>query len=384
MQHVNVHTGEIFTLETGAFTGGFSADDYAPVVSTGKVFDADGNEFVFNGTVDQLAQDYATVEANLARVLADNTEAKEATTKDGSPRKRAAGAGRKSLTTANPHAVIIRHSLSFDLNVDWLDDLIIGVLTRPEEDFDAKFKPFTVSPADVRRVLQHDKISSAGAQRGEISLRQSQDIAKAGRTAVAVVGSHIERHPEAIAHVIASMVAEAEASEAVAARVVVNAGEVPAEILALYEDGQYAAYGKAVRAFRDGSWKPVAKKGFTFNKPAAQSDVIAVLATVAMELPEEEGGDFGDVSLDDLNDDESLINPHAVDMDWIDEMESRHTPNQDTQQGIRDLLAGRQAERTARAKGNKRPKDWTLKQEQEDTFYQLMVDAESSNENFIF
>lgn len=384
MQHVNVHTGEIFTLETGAFTGGFSADDYAPVVSTGKVFDADGNEFVFNGTVDQLAQDYATVEANLARVLADNTEAKEATTKDGSPRKRAAGAGRKSLTIANPHAVIIRHSLSFDLNVDWLDDLIIGVLTRPEEDFDAKFKPFTVSPADVRRVLQHDKISSAGAQRGEISLRQSQDIAKAGRTAVAVVGSHIERHPEAIAHVIASMVAEAEASEAVAARVVVNAGEVPAEILALYEDGQYAAYGKAVRAFRDGSWKPVAKKGFTFNKPAAQSDVIAVLATVAMELPEEEGGDFGDVSLDDLNDDESLINPHAVDMDWIDEMESRHTPNQDTQQGIRDLLAGRQAERTARAKGNKRPKDWTLKQEQEDTFYQLMVDAESSNENFIF
>lgn len=70
MQHVNVFTGEIVTLETVAFTGGFSADDYAPVVNTGKVFDSDGNEFVFNGTADQLAQDHATAQANLARILA--------------------------------------------------------------------------------------------------------------------------------------------------------------------------------------------------------------------------------------------------------------------------------------------------------------------------
>lgn len=340
MQHVNVHTGEIVTLETVAFTGGFSADDYAPVVSTGKVFDADGNEFVFGGTADQLAQDYATVQANLARVLADDTEAKEATTRDGSPRKRAAGAGRKSLSTSNPHAQIIRHDLSFDLNVDWLDDLIVGVLTRSEEDCDAKFKPFTVSPADVRRVLQHDKISSAGAQRGEISLRQSQDIAKAARTVVAVVGSHIERHPEAIAHVVASMVTEAEASEAVAARVVVNAGEVPAEILALYGDAQYVAYGKAIRDFRDGSWKPAVKSGFTFTKPATQPALptithAAYVEDVAEVVADEEDEDFG-------QDDESMINPHSVDMDWID-MDDRHTPDAAIQQGIRDLLTGHQA-----------------------------------------
>lgn len=385
MRHVNVHTGEIVTLEVVAFTGGFSADDYAPVVSTGKVFDADGNEFVFGGTADQLAQDYATVQANLTQVLAGNTEAKEATTRDGSPRKRTAGAGRKSLSTNNAHAQIIRHALSFDLNVDWLDDLIVGVLTRPEEDCDAKFKPFTVSPADVRRVLQHDKISSAGAQRGEISLRQSQDIAKAARTAVAVVGSHIERHPEVVAHVVASMVAEAEASETVAARVVVNAGEVPAEVRALYGDAQYVAYGKAVRAFRDGSWKPAVKSGFTFTKPATPPELPAIthaayVEDIAEVVADEEDEDFGP-SLDDLEDDESMINPHSVDMDWID-MDDRHTPDAAIQQGIRDLLTGRQAERTARATGNKRPTDWALQQQLEDAAF--LAESEMDTQHYIF
>ena len=397
MQHVNVHTGEIVTLETVAFNGGFSADDYAPVVSTGKVFDADGNEFVFSGTADQLAQDYATVQANLARVLAGDTEAKEATTRDGSPRKRAAGAGRKSLSTNNPHAQIIRHALSFDLNVDWLDDLIVGVLTRPEEDFDEKFQPFKVSPSDVRRMLQHHTISSGGAKHLEIGDRQARYIAQAARTAVAVVSSHVERHPEAVAHVVASMVAEAEASEAVAARVVVNAGEVPAEILALYEDGQYAAYGKAVRAFRDGSWKPAVKKqGFSFIKAAA-----TLPATTHDEYREdvpapvvEEGDDaevcLDDLSLDDFADDGSEINYDAVDDHWTpveytDDMaiDERFEHNEETAQAIRDLFKQRADERQERARG-KRPKDWALKQQEEDAFYEMLADAESHNTNFIF
>ncbi|SEP41294.1 hypothetical protein [Pseudomonas sp. Snoq117.2] len=397
MQHVNVHTGEIVTLETVAFTGGFSADDYAPVVSTGKVFDADGNEFVFSGTADQLAQDHATAQANLARILAGDTGAKDAVTKGGAPRKRAAGAGRKSLSTTNPHAAIIRHALSYDLDVDWLDDLIVGVLTRPEEDHDEKFQPFKVSPSDVRRMLQHDKISSSGAKHLEIGDRQAQRIAQAARTAVAVVGSHIERNPSAIAHIVASMVAEAEASEAVAARVVVNAGEVPAEILALYEDGQFAAYGAAVRAFRDGSWKSVKKQGFSFIKAATTLPAIThreycedVPAPVVEE--DDEPVSLDDVSLDDLDDDESLINYEAVDTDYdytpeefVDDMaiNERFEHNEKTAQAIRDLFKQRADERQERARG-KRPSNWALKQQEEDAFYEMLADAESHNENFIF
>lgn len=101
----------------------------------------------------------------------------------------------------------------------------------------------------------------------------------------------------------------------------------------------------------------------------------------------EEGDDeevcLEDVSLDDLEDDESMINPHAVDMDWID-MDDRYTPDTAVQQGIRDLLAGRQAERTARATGPKRPSDWAIKQAEEDAFYEMLADAESHNTNFIF
>lgn len=396
MQHVNIYTGEIVTFETVAFEAGFSSEDYAEVVSSGKVFDADGNEFVFSGTADQLAQDHATAQANLARILADDSESKEPTTKDGSPRKRAAGAGRKSLTTANPHAEIIRHALGFDLNVDWLDDLIIGVLTRPEEDFDEKFQPFKVSPSDIRRMLQHDKISSSAAKHIEIGDRQARYIAQAARTAVAVVGSHIERHPEAIAHVIASMVAEADASEAVAARVVVNAGGVPAEILALYEDGQYAAYGKAVRAFRDGSWKPVAKKGFTFNKPAATLPVATHdeyredVPAPEVEEGDDEEASLDEVSLDDLDDDESLINYDAVDDQWSqveyrDDMavDERFEHNEETAQAIRQHFAGRNWN-PDRPKANKRPSDWAVKQAEEDEFYAMLADAESHNENFVF
>lgn len=397
MQHVNIYTGEIVTLETVAFEAGFSSEDYAEVVSSGKVFDADGNEFVFSGTADQLAQDHATAQANLARILAGDTEFKEPTTKDGSPRKRAAGAGRKSLSTTNPHAAIIRHALSFDLDVDWLDDLIVGVFTRPEEDFDEKFQPFKVSPSDVRRMLQHDKISSAGAKHLEIGDRQARYIAQAARTAVVVVSSHIERHPEAIAHIVASMVAEAEASEAVAARVVVNAGEVPAEIAGLYEDGQYAAYGKAVRAFRDGSWKPSGKKqGFSFIKAAT-----TLPATTHDEYREdvpapvvEEGDDaevcLDEVSLDDLDDDESFIDYDAVDDHWTpveyrDDMaiDERYEHNEETTQAIRQHFAGRNWN-PDRPKANKRPSDWAIKQAEEDEFYAMLADAESHNENFVF
>lgn len=393
MQHVNIYTGEIVTLETVAFEAGFSSEDYAEVVSSGKVFDADGNEFVFSGTADQLAQDHATAQANLARILAGDTESKEPTTKDGSPRKRAAGAGRKSLSTTNPLAAIIRHALSFDLDVDWLDDLIVGVLTRPEEDFDEKFQPFKASPSDVRRMLQHDKISSSAAKHMEIGDRQARYIAQAARTAVAVVASHIERHPEAIAHIVASMVAESQASEAVSVRIV-NNDAVPAEILSLYENGQYAAYGKAVRAFRDGSWKPAVKKqGFSFIKPAT----VIVHEEYREDVPApvvEEGDDaevcLDDLSLDDFADDESEIDYDAVDDHWtpveyIDDMaiDERFEHNEETAQAIRDLFKQRADERQECARG-KRPKDWALKQQEEDAFYEMLADAQSHDTNFIF
>lgn len=395
MQHVNIYTGEIVTFETVAFEAGFSSEDYAEVVSSGKVFDADGNEFVFSGTADQLAQDHATAQANLALILAGDIESKQPTTRDGSPRQRAAGAGRKSLCTTNPHAAIIRHALSFDLNVDWLDDLIVGVLTRPEEEFDEKFQPFKVSPSDVRRMLQHDKISSSAAKHMEIGDRQARYIAQAARTAVAVVGSHIERHPEAIAHIVASMVAESQASEAVSVRIV-NNDAVPAEILSLYEDGQYAAYGKAVRAFRDGSWKPAVKKqGFSFNKTASTLPVITheeYREDVAAPLEEgdAEPVSLDEVSLDDLDDDELEINFDAVDDHWTqveyrDDMaiDERYERNEETIQAIRQHFAGRNWH-PDRPKANKRPADWSIKQAEEEAFYEMLADAESHNENFVF
>lgn len=99
-----------------------------------------------------------------------------------------------------------------------------------------------------------------------------------------------------------------------------------------------------------------------------------------------------DVSLDDLDDDESLINYEAVDTDYdytpeefVDDMsiDERYEHNETTAQAIRDLFKQRADERQERARG-KRPKDWALKQQEEDAFYEMLADAESHNENFIF
>lgn len=106
----------------------------------------------------------------------------------------------------------------------------------------------------------------------------------------------------------------------------------------------------------------------------------AYVEDIAEVVADEEGEDFGP-SLDDLEDDESIINPHAVDMDWID-MDDRHTPDAAIQQGIRDLLTGRQAERTARATGNKRPTGWALQQQLEDAAF--LAETEMDTQHHIF
>lgn len=99
-----------------------------------------------------------------------------------------------------------------------------------------------------------------------------------------------------------------------------------------------------------------------------------------------------DVSLDDLDDDESLIDYEAVDTDYdytpeefVDDMsiDERYEHNETTAQAIRDLFKQRADERQERARG-KRPKDWALKQQEEDAFYEMLADAESHNSNFVF
>lgn len=108
----------------------------------------------------------------------------------------------------------------------------------------------------------------------------------------------------------------------------------------------------------------------------------------------EEGADaevcLDEVSLDDLDDDESLIDYDAVDDQWSpaeysDDMaiDERYERNEETAQAIRQHFAGRNWN-PDRPKANKRPSDWAIKQAEEDEFYAMLADAESHNENFVF
>lgn len=108
----------------------------------------------------------------------------------------------------------------------------------------------------------------------------------------------------------------------------------------------------------------------------------------------EEGADtevcLDEVSLDDLDDDESEINFDAVDDHWTqveyrDDMaiDEHYEHDETTAQAIRDLFKQRADERLERAKG-KRPNEWALRQQEEDAFYEMLADAESHNTNFIF
>lgn len=131
--------------------------------------------------------------------------------------------------------------------------------------------------------------------------------------------------------------------------------------------------------------------------PLAEAVVLAVIEwPVATEVitevvAEETELSLDDVSLDDLDDDESLINYEAVDTDYdytpeefVDDMAiERFEHNETTAQAIRDLFKQRADERQERARG-KRPKDWALKQAEEDAFYEMLADAESHNSNFVF
>jgi|GEM_PF-5947982 len=114
---------------------------------------------------------------------------------------------------------------------------------------------------------------------------------------------------------------------------------------------------------------------------------VVVAEAVFEEVVTEESVEF---SLDDF-DDESAIDYTAVDdfydtPEIIDDMDIdiRYERNEKTAQAVRDLFKQRAAERTERATGGKRPKDWALTQEAEDEFYAMLADAESHNENFIF
>lgn len=109
----------------------------------------------------------------------------------------------------------------------------------------------------------------------------------------------------------------------------------------------------------------------------------AYVEDVAEVVADEEDEDFGP-SLDDLDDDESMINYDAVDFDHVDQ-DDRFTPDAAVQQGIRDLLTGRQTERKARLSVNTKPKHIAaVEQEAEDDFYRHLADAEAINHDFIF
>ena len=127
--------------------------------------------------------------------------------------------------------------------------------------------------------------------------------------------------------------------------------------------------------------------------PLAEAVVLAVIEwPVATEVVTEVVAEETELSLDDLDDDESLINYEAVDTDYdytpeefVDDMaiNERFEHNEKTAQAIRDLFKQRADERQERARG-KRPSNWALKQQEEDAFYEMLADAESHNENFIF
>lgn len=127
--------------------------------------------------------------------------------------------------------------------------------------------------------------------------------------------------------------------------------------------------------------------------PLAEAVVLAVIEwPVATEVVTEVVAEETELSLDDLDDDESLINYEAVDTDYdytpeefVDDMaiNERFEHNEKTAQAIRDLFKQRADERQERARG-KRPTDWALKQQEEDAFYEMLADAESHNSNFVF
>lgn len=127
--------------------------------------------------------------------------------------------------------------------------------------------------------------------------------------------------------------------------------------------------------------------------PLAEAVQLAVIEwPVATEVVTEVVAEETELSLDDLDDDESLINYEAVDTDYdytpeefVDDMsiDERYEHNETTAQAIRDLFKQRADERQERARG-KRPSDWAIKQAEEDAFYEMLADAESHNENFVF
>lgn len=125
--------------------------------------------------------------------------------------------------------------------------------------------------------------------------------------------------------------------------------------------------------------------------PVSEEVVTAVATEVIPEVVAEETElSLDDVSLDDLDDDESFINYDAVDDQWsqvryTDEMsiDERYERNEATAQTIREHFAGRNWNPN-QPKVSKRPSDWAIKQAEEDEFYAMLADAESSHSNFIF
>ncbi|EJM25760.1 hypothetical protein [Pseudomonas sp. GM25] len=169
------------------------------------------------------------------------------------PQRNPKGAGRRSVSTVNPISHLAIELLTTDLGKPhplWLDNIIFGSCLR------AAGQSQNVCNVAMNEVvgtlyLHEFKVETLVTQ--GTSLRKAQRIIKAARHASHGINNYLRRRPKLL-----KLYEDAAAVEATVAyspdhlESYPHPQEAPQHIKSMYDDRDYLAYGKALRAFRLG------------------------------------------------------------------------------------------------------------------------------------
>ncbi|KMN09532.1 helix-turn-helix domain-containing protein [Pseudomonas helleri] len=111
--------------------------------------------------------------------------------------------GRKQPVVENPLYAVILAAKVEEKPTPWLDDYIHGAINTGPGVINGRY---SVSPADVAKLLRLSEISVASASKcllnydhEPMSLRQLQRVVEAARVALRGIALHLERHPKILA-----------------------------------------------------------------------------------------------------------------------------------------------------------------------------------------
>ena len=164
------------------------------------------------------------------------------------PKKNPKGAGRKPKSTPNPIAHII-DQLSLE-KPRWFDDILFGSCLT------AAGQSSNVCNVEMNAVLGALHLKSfevESVKANGVEKRKAERIIKAARHAAHGVHHYLLTHPALLARYEALSTIEARlAYKPVALVHLAPSSPVPQHITVLYKQGDYHAYGEALRAFRLG------------------------------------------------------------------------------------------------------------------------------------